>query len=161
MLQMASAIRRRSMVWNHCFTSGHYCPRRFVLCGTTSTLLHHIKTHHYDNLSDAEKNMLQRGGLMPQTARVLRSTNRRLTDDFPDIGELSLLDRQRSSSDPFSSTSSTDNFPDIGELSLLDRQGSCSRSPMPDRSLSPAHSDASADTIILTNEERGIVSDHE
>ena len=157
MLQMDSLIRRRSLVGNHCFTSGpytycRYCPRRFVLCGSTSSFLNHIKNHHYNNLSDEEKYIVQRRGLTPQ----------RLTNDFPNIGELSLSDRQRSrsSSDP-SLTSSTDNLPDVGELSLLDRQGSCSRSPMPDRSLSPAHSDASADTIILTNEERGIVSDHE
>ena len=87
-------------MWNHChqtdtkYTYCNHCPTKFVLNGSTSTALYHIKTHHRDKLSEAEKLQLQTGGLTsPDASLPKRSTNRRLTDESPDISHYSLKGR--------------------------------------------------------------------
>ena len=91
---------KTSLVWNHFYQSSPYtcckhCSKRFFLKGSTSTALHHIKDHHYDKLSEAEKLQLQTGGLTSSDASLpKRSTNRKLTDDSPDISHYSLLGRR-------------------------------------------------------------------
>ena len=208
-LCIPSSNRKTSLVWNHCYQNGpytycKYCPKRFVLQGSTSTALHHVKNHHHDKLSDAEKLMLQTAGLPRRSTNrrltdIFPDSNRRLTDYFPDIGHLSLLDRQRSrsrspmptsqhsrptlslscggsayqSSDPSSSTDPSLPTLSGGSTSALYRKrqpdkyqkgkdvSQSESQSETDRPLSPAHSDASADTIILSDEERGIGSDHE
>ena len=114
---------RTSILWNHCYQSGPYilcmyCRKRFcTLSESTSKMFHHIKTRHYLRLYDEEI-------LMLQTAGVFRSTNERLTDEFPDTSS-----DPHSSSDPSTNRRLTDNLPNIGQLSLSDRQGSHSTSP--------------------------------
>ena len=91
--------KKSSMVWNHCYqtdkiTYCNYCPSNFVLNGSTSTALYHIRHHHHDKLSEAEKLQLQTGGLTsPDASLPKRSTNRRLTDESPDISHYSLKGR--------------------------------------------------------------------
>ena len=56
--------------------------------------MYHIRNHHQDKLSDAEKVQLLTGGLTtPDAVLPKRSTNRRLTDEAPDISHYSLLGR--------------------------------------------------------------------
>ena len=86
-------------MWNHChqinkITFCNYCLRSFSLNGSTSTALYHIRNHHQDKLSDAEKVQLLTGGLTtPDAVLPKRSTNRRLTDEAPDISHYSLRGR--------------------------------------------------------------------
>ena len=92
--------RKSSVVWNHCrqiskLTFCNYCPSSFDLKGSTSTALYHIRKQHPDKLSDAEKLSLLTGGLTTPDAELpKRSTNRRLTDEAPDISHYSLLGRR-------------------------------------------------------------------
>ena len=75
-------------------TQCNHCPTSWYLKGSTSTALYHIRNIHRDKLSADDLRRIQTGGLTsPDASLPNRSTNRRLTDDSPDISHYSLLGR--------------------------------------------------------------------